>query len=273
MGVSQLTLCYACLCYVFSHLYLDADDYLPHASLSRVHVPVVATPAQAEEASAAASTQQPPADAQPSQPAAKSYPPLPSQDASSDVSLDSDDFDSDDSEDDGEEKSSKPDMRTLFVGLDGAGKTALLYKLKLGDFVNTMPTVGFNVESLESSRDPFNLVLWDIGGEAAIRPLWAHYYPDTKGLVFVVDSSNRSRLDEAREQLVTVLSHHELRDVVLLVLANKQDVAEAMSAAEVAAALGLQNITSHKFEVFGTSALSGAGLEAAITWLTTALAK
>eukprot|EP00042_Codosiga_hollandica_P044464 m.439468 g.439468 ORF g.439468 m.439468 type:complete len:116 (+) comp56790_c0_seq4:209-556(+) len=113
MGVSQLTLCYA----------------------------FVATPAQAEEASAAASTQQPPADAQPSQPAAKSYPPLPSQDASSDVSLDSDDFDSDDSEDDGEEKSSKPDMRTLFVGLDGAGKTALLYKLKLGDFVNTMPTV------------------------------------------------------------------------------------------------------------------------------------
>ncbi len=66
------------------------------------------------------------------------------------------------------------EMRLLMLGLDAAGKTTILYKLKLGQDVTTIPTVGFNVETVTYKNVKFNV--WDVGGQDKIRPLWRHYY-------------------------------------------------------------------------------------------------
>merc|ERR1711965_1170471 len=98
----------------------------------------------------------------------------------------------------------KREMRILMVGLDAAGKTTILYKLKLGEVVTTIPTIGFNVETVEYKNISFTV--WDVGGQDKIRPLWRHYYQNTQGLIFVVDSNDRDRVDAARDELHRMLS-------------------------------------------------------------------
>lgn len=185
----------------------------------------------------------------------------------------------------------KKEMRILMVGLDAAGKTTILYKLKLGEIVTTIPTIGksspaslqvvtlhglltnakisnifissffpssagFNVETVEYKNISFTV--WDVGGQDKIRPLWKHYFQNTQGerlimlpahcwlnpplhvetcihflcknlpsfpfsgLIFVVDSNDRERAGEGKEELMRMLAEDELADAVLLVFANKQ---------------------------------------------------
>ncbi|XP_023384660.1 ADP-ribosylation factor 5 isoform X2 [Pteropus vampyrus] len=93
----------------------------------------------------------------------------------------------------------KKQMRILMVGLDAAGKTTILYKLKLGEIVTTIPTIGFNVETVEYKNICFTV--WDVGGQDKIRPLWRHYFQNTQGLIFVVDSNDRERVQESADEL------------------------------------------------------------------------
>merc|ERR1712130_231325 len=125
----------------------------------------------------------------------------------------------------------KREMRILMVGLDAAGKTTILYKPKLGEIVTTIPTIGFNVETVEYKNISFTV--WDVGGQDKIRPLWRHYFQNTQGLIFVVDSNDRERIGEARDELMRMLNEDELREAVLLIFANKQDLPNAMNAAEI----------------------------------------
>ena len=120
----------------------------------------------------------------------------------------------------------------LMVGLDAAGKTTILYKLKLGENVQTIPTIGFNVETVEYKN--LNFTIWDVGGQDKIRPLWRHYYPNTQGIIFVVDSNDRDRIDFARDELQRLLAEDDLKDATLLVFANKQDLPHAHVAEELA---------------------------------------
>src|SRR5580704_15603125 len=101
----------------------------------------------------------------------------------------------------------KQDVRILMVGLDAAGKTTILYKLKLGEIVTTIPTIGFNVETVEYKNLKFTM--WDVGGQDKIRPLWRHYFQNTQGLIFVVDSNDRERVGEASEELSKMLREDE----------------------------------------------------------------
>ena len=126
----------------------------------------------------------------------------------------------------------KKEMRILMVGLDAAGKTTILYRLKVGEIMTTLPTIGFNVETVEYKNISFTV--WDVGGQDKIRPLWRHYYQLTQGLIFVVDSNDTDRLDEACYELHKMLKEEELRDASLLVLANKQDLPNAAPAAAIA---------------------------------------
>jgi small GTP-binding protein domain len=88
--------------------------------------------------------------------------------------------------------------------------------------VTTIPTVGFNVESVTYKNVKFNV--WDVGGQDKIRPLWRHYYSGTQGLIFVVDSSDTARVEEARSELHKIINDREMKDALLLVFANKQDI-------------------------------------------------
>eukprot|EP00483_Globobulimina_turgida_P002441 UN02445 len=134
----------------------------------------------------------------------------------------------------------KQEMRILMVGLDAAGKTTILYKLKLGEVITTIPTIGFNVETVEYKNIEFTV--WDIGGQHLIRPLWRHYYQGTEAVIFVVDSNDRDRIDggkndfnddNVRDQLHSMLDDDLLQDSALLILANKQDLPNAMGVNEI----------------------------------------
>ena len=149
--------------------------------------------------------------------------------------------------------------KILMLGLDAAGKTTVLYKLKLNEVVNTIPTIGFNVESLSPVKN-VSFTMWDIGGQDKIRPLWKHYFVGTHGLIFVVDSSDKHRFDEVREELTWILNSEELVGVPLVVLANKQDLPKASSTSEVATKLQLPSLKGRSWHVHGTSAVSGDGL-------------
>eukprot|EP00753_Platysulcus_tardus_P018737 PLAT7009.2.p2 GENE.PLAT7009.2~~PLAT7009.2.p2 ORF type:complete len:182 (+),score=87.85 PLAT7009.2:117-662(+) len=165
----------------------------------------------------------------------------------------------------------KTEMRILMVGLDAAGKTTILYKLKLGEVVTTIPTIGFNVETVEYKN--INFTVWDVGGQDKIRPLWRHYYQNTQGLIFVVDSNDRDRVEDAREELHKMLNEDELRDAVLLVFANKQDLPKAMNAVELTDALGLHSLRHRVWYIQATCATTGDGLYEGLDWLSTTLSK
>merc|ERR1712031_59257 len=170
------------------------------------------------------------------------------------------------------------EMRILMVGLDAAGKTTILYKLKLGEVVTTIPTIGFNVEEVTYKNISFTV--WDVGGQDKIRPLWRHYYQNTQGIIFVVDSNDRDRIDEsnssehsAKEELHRMLAEDELRDAILLVFANKQDLPNAMSVAEFTERLGLNQIRNRQWYIQATCATTGDGLYEGLDWLSNTLTK
>ena len=164
----------------------------------------------------------------------------------------------------------KKDVRILMVGLDAAGKTTILYKLKLGEIVTTIPTIGFNVETVEYKNISFTV--WDVGGQDKIRPLWRHYYQNTQGLIFVVDSNDKDRVGEAHDELHRMLSEDELREAIVLVFANKQDLPNAMSVAEVTDKLGLHSLRNRKWYIQATCATSGEGLFEGLDWLSANIA-
>merc|ERR1712223_1039989 len=161
------------------------------------------------------------------------------------------------------------DMRILMVGLDAAGKTTILYKLKLGEIVTTIPTIGFNVETVEYKNISFTV--WDVGGQDKIRPLWRHYFQNTDGLIFVVDSNDRERIAEARDELNRMLAEDELREAVVLVFANKQDLPQAMNPAEITDKLGLHNMRNGNWYIQATCATNGDGLYEGLDWLSNQL--
>mgnify|MGYP002620554243 FL=1 len=164
----------------------------------------------------------------------------------------------------------KKEMRILMLGLDAAGKTTILYKLKLGEVVSSVPTIGFNVETVEYKNIKFTV--WDVGGQDKIRLLWRHYYQNTQGLIFVVDSSDKERIELAKEELHKMLNEEELRDAVVLVFANKQDLG-VMSVAEVTEKLGLHTLRGRDWYIQGTCAMTGDGLYDGLDWLSKTVGK
>eukprot|EP00026_Physarum_polycephalum_P019069 Phypoly_transcript_20906.p1 GENE.Phypoly_transcript_20906~~Phypoly_transcript_20906.p1 ORF type:complete len:180 (+),score=25.27 Phypoly_transcript_20906:66-605(+) len=155
--------------------------------------------------------------------------------------------------------------RILLLGLDAAGKTTILYKFKLGDVVTTIPTIGFNVETIEYKK--LSMTMWDVGGQDRIRPLWRHYFTNTQALIFVVDSSDTARIDEAREELQKLLNEDELRNSTLLVYANKQDLQGALRLSELTDKLNLHQEKNRKWFVQGCCAVTGEGIYEGLDWL------
>ncbi|ORX95273.1 ARF/SAR superfamily [Basidiobolus meristosporus CBS 931.73] len=157
------------------------------------------------------------------------------------------------------------DVRILILGLDGAGKTTILYRLQIGEVVATIPTIGFNVETVTYKN--IKLQVWDLGGQTSIRPYWRCYYANTDAVIYVVDSCDRDRIGTSREELVAMLEEEELRDAALLVFANKQDMPGAMTPAEVSEGLGLSLLRNRQWSITKTSAIKGEGLTEGLDWL------
>ena len=160
----------------------------------------------------------------------------------------------------------KTPVRLLLLGLDAAGKTTILYKLKLNETVNTIPTIGFNVEQLTYKNLEFTC--WDVGGQDRLRTLWPHYFDNTQGLIFVVDSSDRSRIQEAAETFHNLAASDELKDASILIYANKQDLPNAMTVPELTEELGLMKLDhKRKWQIQASNAKRGDGLIEGMDWM------
>src|SRR3989338_7111566 len=157
------------------------------------------------------------------------------------------------------------EVRVLILGLDGAGKTTILYRLQLGEVIATTPTIGFNLETVQRGEVKFHL--WDLGGQLALRSYWQLYFANASAIIFVVDSSDVDRMDLCRSELQGIVTHEALSRVPILVLANKQDLPNALSAADIAKCLGLTELKTHEWAIFSTCAISGTGLYDSFDWL------
>eukprot|EP00069_Balaena_mysticetus_P006411 bmy_05150T0 len=157
----------------------------------------------------------------------------------------------------------KAEAQVVMIGLDLAGKTTLLYKLKGHQLVETLPTVGFNVEPLEAPGH-VSLTLWDVGGQSQLRASWKDYLEGTDVLMYVLDSTDEARLPEAVAELTEALDDPHLASVPLLVLANKQEAPHALPLPEIRDRLGLHRLQGRCWELQGCSALTGEGLPEAL---------
>merc|ERR1712044_145760 len=101
------------------------------------------------------------------------------------------------------------ELRILILGLDGAGKTTILYRLQVGEVVTTIPTIGFNVETVTYKNLKFQV--WDLGGQTSIRPYWPCFQNSTDAIIYVVDSMDRDRIGISKQELVSMLEEEELK--------------------------------------------------------------
>ncbi|KAJ3176782.1 Arf GTPase arl1 [Irineochytrium annulatum] len=157
------------------------------------------------------------------------------------------------------------EVRILILGIDHAGKTTILYRMQIGEVVTTIPTIGFNVETVTYKNIKFQV--WDLGGQTSIRPYWRCYYANTDAIIYVVDSADRERIGVSKSELTAMLEEEELKGAALMVFANKQDIKGAMSAAEVAETLGLAGLKDRQWTIFKCSAATGEGLTEGLDWL------
>ncbi|KAG6849918.1 hypothetical protein H0H93_003786 [Arthromyces matolae] len=135
------------------------------------------------------------------------------------------------------------------LGFDSVGKTTILYQLKLGKLVHSIPTIGFNIETVEYKNISFTV--WDVGGQGRVRAIWRHYYRDTNAIIFVVDSSERDNhyISIVREELYRALNEPELHNIPLLVLANKKDIEGGLTTEELNDKLGLRGFRTRAWKI------------------------
>lgn len=158
--------------------------------------------------------------------------------------------------------SSFQSLHIVLLGLDSAGKTTVLYRLKFNEFVNTVPTIGFNSEKIRlSSAKGLSVHFWDVGGQEKLRPLWKSYSRGTDGIIYVVDSVDVERLEEARTELHKVTKLSENQGAPLLVIANKQDLPRSLPVSDVERQLALHELGPNtSYHVQPACAIIGEGL-------------
>ena len=160
----------------------------------------------------------------------------------------------------------KRDSGILILGLDNAGKTSVLYTLKLEEPVEyTVPTMGFNIE--EVSLGNVNIKMWDIGGQSKFRQLWPHYFEQANGIAFVVDSNDVDRFELVQQELHALVANKNLAGKPFLILANKQDLPLAKNKEELTALLQLEAIRSSPWHIIECCAVKNTKLRYGFDWL------
>eukprot|EP00917_Polyrhabdina_sp_WS-2016_P011101 GHVP01024343.1.p1 GENE.GHVP01024343.1~~GHVP01024343.1.p1 ORF type:complete len:178 (-),score=28.65 GHVP01024343.1:91-624(-) len=156
-------------------------------------------------------------------------------------------------------------LRILILGLDNSGKSTVVKRLMNEDIEMVTPTFGFEIKTV--LRDNRTLDIWDIGGQKSIRPYWQSCFDSTDAVIWVVDSTDLSRIDSSKDELLSLMSQNRLRFTPLLILANKQDIEGAASPSEIRSFMGVNSLEADKICVFGTSAHTGIGIMEGFDWL------
>ncbi|CAM6047265.1 unnamed protein product [Sphagnum compactum] len=171
---------------------------------------------------------------------------------------------------------SKAEFHVLILGIDKAGKTTLLEKLKtLYSDVEGLPpdrivpTVGLNIGRVEAHKS--KLIFWDLGGQLGLRTIWEKYYEEAHAVLYVVDAATQSRFDDAKSALEKVLRHPDLQGAPMLIFANKQDLPGAVIAEELDKYLDLKELNDRPSLVQAISAYDGSGIQEGVLWLVEAM--
>jgi len=164
-------------------------------------------------------------------------------------------------------KAQERELRLLILGLDNAGKTTILKKFLGEDTSEIAPTLGFAIKTVEHNN--FKLNFWDVGGQQTIRAYWRNYFEVTDGIIWVVDSSDKWRLDTCRDELAALLLDEQVMGASLLIFANKQDLPNALSGDAIAKHLNLgsEQYAKRHWSIMPCSAQTGEGLVEGIDWL------
>ena len=166
----------------------------------------------------------------------------------------------------------RKNRKAKIICLDTAGKTTIIRRLTTGNFEARLPrTMGLNVDDFRfESDETLEIVSWDLGGQVYFRSsLWEAYMADTNGIVFVVDSADKKRFKEVKQELWKyVIGRDTLKNIPLLVLANKQDLSNAVDPGKLATELDLIKIQRSSFMIMPVSALTGDNIKEALNWLT-----
>ncbi|EGC30305.1 hypothetical protein DICPUDRAFT_41641 [Dictyostelium purpureum] len=171
--------------------------------------------------------------------------------------------------------SSKKSPHVLLVGLDNAGKTSLLYNLTNKNIDTVQPT---------SPQNPFEkikvqnqkLIIWDLSGKESFRNKWRHYFVGNDIVIFVIDSTDRDRLEESKEELAKLLNEPLLRDSPFLILLTKNDLANQMTQQDIEDQININTISpspqnaneaNRKIKFFSTSSLNGSNIKESFAWI------
>merc|ERR1711915_691729 len=162
-------------------------------------------------------------------------------------------------------KEKEQEVRILMLGLDNAGKTTILKKFNGEDINEIAPTLGFNIKTLDHRG--YKLNIWDVGGQKSLRSYWRNYFEATDGLIWVVDSADKRRMEDCKKELLALLGEERLLGATLLVFANKQDLPGALSFEDIRDLLELEKIKTHHWQIVGCSAVTGENLLTGVDWI------
>lgn len=139
----------------------------------------------------------------------------------------------------------KKKSKIIIVGLDNSGKSTMINMLKPKKYaeVEIAATVGFKIETFSKSKIDFTV--FDMSGQSKYRSLWEQYYEEAEAIIFVIDSADRLRIKVAQNELENLIDHPSIkkRNVPILFFANKMDLGQAMTEAEVAKEMLLHQLT------------------------------
>ena len=157
----------------------------------------------------------------------------------------------------------------LILGLYFSGKTTFLYHLKPEGPEKSNPYIGFDMEKL--NYENFNFTSWDVGEANQILVLWRHYYYNKDGLIFIVDSEDKERIEDAYEEFKKLLNEEKLKGCPILVLANKQDLNGAFTPYEINEKFRMNEIKGRNWIVKGICSKTGEGIKEALDWMNSVL--
>ncbi|MHA1910175.1 MAG: ADP-ribosylation factor family protein [Candidatus Kariarchaeaceae archaeon] len=156
--------------------------------------------------------------------------------------------------------------KILILGLDFAGKTSLTKHLTKNANYSIGPTIGHNIEMIKFNK--WNITLIDVTGQKKFRFLWSAHYPNLDGLIYVIDASDKKRLEENKKVFLEfIIQNPELNEIPILVFANKQDVIDSIPGNNLLTAMGFQIGKEHRIKAISSSIIKKQGINEGMDWL------